>query len=86
MKTNAPIRFLYDTVSLFLALFEVFSHFVNLLKSDVPSALKTRLFQQLTSQTKTLMRCPKDSKHVTCEIYKRNQSVFQYLFLAVRQQ
>ena len=35
--------------------------FINLLKSDVPSALKTRLFQQLTSQiSETLLRFAKE--------------------------
>ena len=57
-KKNAPIVLLYDTVSLFLVLFKVFLYFINLLKSDVPSALLLgRLFQQSTSQISgTLMR------------------------------
>ena len=37
-KKNAPIVFLYDTVFLFLVLYQVF--IMNLLKPDVPSALK----------------------------------------------
>ena len=74
------------------------SFFLNLLKSIVPSALKTRLFQQLLFKFLKLMRYAKEqilnSKHeiiATCEIYIRNhaisfKSVFQYLFSAVRQQ
>ena len=51
--------FCYITLSsLFLALFKAFSYYINLLKSDVPSALSLgRLFQQYTSQiSATLMR------------------------------
>ena len=56
-EANAPIVLLYDTVSLFLVLYKVFSY-INLLKSDVPSALSLgRVFQQYTYQiSATLMR------------------------------
>ena len=44
-EKNAPNVLLYDTVYVFLILYQVFSY--KSIKSDVPSALKTSIFQQL---------------------------------------
>ena len=90
----------YMTLSLFSYFYLKYSHIINTLKSEVPSTLKIRLFQQLTSQIyKTLMRCAKKlhflnySSHkmnkflfktFNSEIYIRNKPVFQYLFLLSR--
>ena len=50
---------LYDTVSLFLVLFKYF-HIYKFTHVRCFSALKTRIFQQVTSEvSETLMRCAK---------------------------
>ena len=47
---DAPIIYIYDTASISLSSF-ILNRFmlINLLKSDVPCALKTRLFQRFSS-------------------------------------
>ena len=55
-ENNAPIVLLCDTLSLFLVLYKDSSYLKKILKSGVPSALKTRLIQQLLFQVLKLLR------------------------------
>ena len=79
-KNNASIVLLYDTACLLFPRFiESLFISINLLKSDVPFALKTRTAFQVAE---TLMRCAKELHIINYCFHKVNKFLIQNINLA----
>ena len=72
---------LYETVSLFLVLYQVFFIFINLLKPDVPCALKKDYLTIAFQVSESLMRHTKELHFFNYCSHKNNKYLVQIIDL-----
>ena len=84
MLTEKECTNCYMTLSFFPSFISRLVVFINLLKPDVPSALKKRLFNKLTiafQVSETLMRCTKELHFLNYCSHKINKFLIQNIDL-----